>query len=113
MGQDDQPSFKDLDARLKQARKAREPRPARREARPLGVAFRLSVEMVVGLVVGGVIGYFLDRWLGTSPWLLLVFFFLGAAAGIRNVMRAAEEISRQAEAEEEDGDGDDKGSPPS
>ena len=34
-------------------------------------------------------GFVLDRWLGTSPWLTLVFFMLGAAAGMRNVIRVA------------------------
>jgi len=33
-------------------------------------------------------GWLLDRWLGTKPWLMIVFFFLGAAAGIMNVYRA-------------------------
>lgn len=59
-----------------------------------GWAFRLSVELVAGLVVGGGIGWLLDRWLGTSPALLILFFFLGAAAGIRNVFRAAKEMNR-------------------
>jgi ATP synthase protein I len=48
----------------------------------------------VGLVVGGGIGWLLDRWLGTSPLLLILFFLVGAAAGMYNVVRAAREINR-------------------
>jgi ATP synthase protein I len=59
-----------------------------------GWAFRLSVEMVAGLIVGGGIGWLLDRWLGTSPALLIVFFLLGAAAGTLNVFRTAKEMNR-------------------
>ena len=107
MGQDDpKSSFEDLDARLKSARHRQTPRsPRSREAKPLGVAMRISVELAAGLVVGGGIGYFLDRWLGTGPWLMIVFFFFGAAAGIRNVMRAAEQLSRQQEQDDETGSG--------
>jgi ATP synthase protein I len=50
---------------------------------------RLSSELVAGVVVGAVIGYMLDRWLGLSPWGFIVFVLLGFAAGILNLMRAA------------------------
>jgi ATP synthase protein I len=51
--------------------------------------FRLSSEMVGGVLVGAGLGWLLDRWLGTTPWGLIVFLLLGFAAGILNVMRAA------------------------
>jgi ATP synthase protein I len=51
--------------------------------------FRLSSELVAGVAVGALIGWLLDRWLGSSPWGLIVFLLLGFAAGILNVMRAA------------------------
>lgn len=52
-----------------------------------GVGFRAGVEVVSALIVGAGIGYALDRWLGTWPWLFLAFFVLGAAAGVLNVYR--------------------------
>jgi ATP synthase protein I len=51
--------------------------------------FRLSSELVAGVVVGAAIGWALDRWLGISPWGMIVFLLLGFAAGVLNVMRAA------------------------
>jgi ATP synthase protein I len=51
--------------------------------------FRLSSELVAGVLVGAGIGWLLDRWLGISPWGLIVFLLLGFAAGVLNVMRSA------------------------
>jgi ATP synthase protein I len=51
--------------------------------------FRLSTELVAGVVVGAGLGWLIDRWLGISPWGLIVFLMLGFAAGVLNVMRAA------------------------
>jgi ATP synthase protein I len=60
----------------------------------LGLAFRVAVELVAALCVGLAIGWGLDRVLGTKPWGLIVFFFIGAAAGMLNVLRAAKDIGR-------------------
>jgi ATP synthase protein I len=51
--------------------------------------FRLSSELVAGVLVGAVIGWSLDHWLGISPWGMIVFLLLGFAAGVLNVMRTA------------------------
>ena len=54
-----------------------------------GMAMRLATEFVAGILVGGAIGWFLDGWLGTSPWGLVAFVFLGLAAGVLNALRTA------------------------
>ena len=55
----------------------------------IGRAFRLSTEFMAGIIAGGGLGWLLDRWLGTSPWGLIVFLLLGFGAGTFNVVRAA------------------------
>jgi len=64
---------------------------AQRAATASGYAkgFRLSSELVAGVLVGAGIGWLLDRWLGVSPWGLIVFLLLGFAAGVLNLMRSA------------------------
>jgi len=51
--------------------------------------FRLSSELVAGVVVGAGVGWLIDRWFAISPWGLIVFLLLGFAAGVLNVMRSA------------------------
>ena len=51
--------------------------------------FRLSSELIAGVVVGAAIGWGFDRLLSTSPWGLIVFFLLGFTAGVVNVVRSA------------------------
>ncbi|MEX1061328.1 MAG: AtpZ/AtpI family protein [Methyloceanibacter sp.] len=62
----------------------------------LGQALRLGVELVAGVAVGGFIGWALDRFLGTAPFLMVVFLGLGAAAGILNVVRTAKRMQAEA-----------------
>jgi ATP synthase protein I len=61
-------------------------------SRGMGLAFRMATELVAALLVGGGIGWFLDRWLDTRPWLLLVFLALGMAAGTLNSFREAKRL---------------------
>jgi ATP synthase protein I len=95
------PSLSDLGARLDAVRRReREEAGAsprlRVESGAYGVAWRLSVEMVAGLVFGGVLGWLLDSWLGTKPWLLIACFLLGCAAGMNSAIRAARRINAEA-----------------
>lgn len=93
MTEGNSPPPDDFDARLRAARRQADGdagRPQRAEGPSvLGYAFRIGVELVAGLAVGAGMGWLLDRWLGTSPWLLILFFFLGSGAGVLNVFRAA------------------------
>ena len=63
----------------------------------LGQALRLGIELVAGVAVGGFIGWWLDRFLGTAPFLMVVFLGLGAAAGIMNVVRTAKRMQADAQ----------------
>ncbi|KAA5606523.1 AtpZ/AtpI family protein [Roseospira marina] len=53
----------------------------------LGLGMRIGVELVATLAVGGGIGYMIDAWAGTAPLFMVVFLFLGGAAGVSNVYR--------------------------
>ena len=65
-----------------------------RNACAMGLAFRVGIELAAGLVVGGGLGWLLDRWWGTGPAMLILFFFLGAVAGMFNVFRATRNMNR-------------------
>ena len=61
----------------------------------MGTAFKLGTELVAAVGVGTIIGFILDNWFGTKPWLIIIFFFLGAAAGMLNVIRAANRMQKE------------------
>lgn len=84
--------IEDLDARLQRLKAEVEAKktPAGEAPRSgAGMAFEMSTHLVAGIVVGGGLGYLLDEWLGTAPVMLVVLFFMGAAAGMLNVYRTA------------------------
>ena len=60
----------------------------------IGHAFKISTELLAAVIVGTIIGFILDNWFGTKPWLILIFFFVGVIAGILNVIRSAKNIQR-------------------
>tara|TARA_B100000965_G_scaffold180013_1_gene150136 strand:- start:606 stop:881 length:276 start_codon:yes stop_codon:yes gene_type:complete len=60
----------------------------------IGTAFKMSTELVSAVAVGTIIGFILDNWFGTKPWLILIFFFVGVIAGILNVIKSAKKIQR-------------------
>ena len=61
----------------------------------MGSAFKLGTELVAAVAVGTIIGFILDNWFDTKPWLIIIFFFLGAIAGILNVIRAANRMQNE------------------
>ena len=60
----------------------------------IGTAFKMSTELVAHVVVGTIIGFILDKTFGTKPWLILIFFFVGAVAGIINVFKSAKNMQK-------------------
>ena len=60
-----------------------------------GSAFKLGTELVAAVAVGTIIGFILDSWFDTKPWLIIIFFFLGTAAGILNVIKTANRMQRE------------------
>jgi ATP synthase protein I len=98
MASHDPDRLNELGERVKEAQRRNAAKAKRPPPTPLGIAGRFATELVASLVVGGGLGWGLDWLLGrfglhTKPVFLIVFFILGAAAGIRNVMRAATELN--------------------
>ena len=66
----------------------------------------LGFSVPMAIVLGGGAGWLLDRWLGTAPWLFLVFLGFGIVAGLRNVVRAASAVAgNDAPVEDSEGEG--------
>jgi ATP synthase protein I len=90
------PSKKGFDARLRAAQARQADRgigtAARSQKSGLGFAFRIGTELVVGVAMGAAIGIGLDYWLDSRPWFMILFFFLGAGAGMLNVYRTVSGI---------------------
>ncbi|MBN9488305.1 MAG: AtpZ/AtpI family protein [Alphaproteobacteria bacterium] len=89
----------ELDERLKKARGPAKDEPRldlRVSHRQTGVAYRVMVDMIAGLLVGGFLGYGLDRWMGWAPYSLVVGLLLGFAAGVNNAWRAIRAYSEEA-----------------
>ena len=61
----------------------------------MGNAFKLGTELIAAVAVGTIIGFILDTLFDTKPWLIIIFFFLGAAAGMLNVIRAANRMQKE------------------
>ena len=90
--------FKDFKTRLKIAKsKLKNNSDSDKEKRGLfmGNAFKLSTEFVAAVVVGTIIGFILDSWFGTKPWLIVIFFFLGSAAGMLNIIKVAKLMQKK------------------
>ena len=86
-----------LETRLRRLKEThREPVREARRANAIGSAFRLTTELVAGVIVGAAIGWSLDRFIGSQPVFLLVFLFLGIAAGVVNVFRTAQRMNAEA-----------------
>ncbi|GHF31062.1 hypothetical protein GCM10017044_28110 [Kordiimonas sediminis] len=96
---DQEPNLKSLDDRLKKARSQVTEDVQEDAPSPVGIAWRLGIELVAGVLVGLLIGNTLDDWLGTKPLFLILMLFLGFGAGIRNVVRESKRMQVLLEAE--------------
>ena len=81
-----------LKDRLKNARKKLNVEKENPQTSNIGQAFKLSTALVAAVLVGTIIGFILDNWFETKPWLIIIFFFVGVVAGILNVIRSAKKL---------------------
>jgi ATP synthase protein I len=80
------------------------PEGMKRNAGILAGAGTMGLHLVSGPAVGFIIGYFLDDWLGTHPWMKAVFFLLGVISGFKLVYEDARKIARETENPRDQGD---------
>ncbi|AXI45032.1 F0F1 ATP synthase subunit I [Sulfitobacter sp. SK012] len=101
MDPESQEKLRQLDARIKVAKGAQAPKPRVDEHYSQAQhAWRMVIELVAGLGIGFGIGYGLDLLFGTLPIFMVIFVMLGLAAGIKTMLRSAQEMQRQKMAEE-------------
>lgn len=92
---DKRDALDDLAARIAETRGRQQPVEKNRgHASMLGLAYRFTVEMLAGIGVGGFVGWWMDKWFGTSPAFLLILLFLGMIAGLVNSVRTVNEMRR-------------------
>ena len=88
--------IKELDSKIKNlSKKTRKVESESSSNSSLGMAMKLSSEMVAAVFVASLIGYYLDKWLETEPFFLILLFFLGAITGILNVVRTSKMINKE------------------
>ena len=90
-------SIKEISTRLEIAKKNLKKNKVKNNssnAASLGKALKISTELVAAVVVGSTIGFILDNWFDTKPWLIIIFFFIGVAAGILNVIKSAKKMHK-------------------
>ena len=89
---------KDFKTRLKIAKKKFEEKTSSESNKKgafMGNAFKLGTELIAAVAVGTIIGFILDTWFDTKPWLMIIFFFIGSAAGMLNVIKVAKEMQKE------------------
>ncbi|TVQ56205.1 MAG: AtpZ/AtpI family protein [Rhodobacteraceae bacterium] len=86
-----------IEARIDALRAARRPKRlgAEEKVSAAALAWRMTTELVVGVGLGFAIGWWIDGAAGTKPLFLLIFGALGFAAGVRTMLRSAQEVSRR------------------
>ncbi len=101
---DDMRRVEALEARVNAARKSAEkPDSNQVSQRQTNVAYRVLVDIIAGLLVGGFLGYWLDRWWGTAPYMLVTMIFLGFVGGANNAWRAIKAYAAEAEKDQQSG----------
>ncbi|MEM6974185.1 MAG: AtpZ/AtpI family protein [Pseudomonadota bacterium] len=95
----------DLASRIAAAKAKHAHRPRRPQGAIRGweLGFRMMLELVVGIAIGGAMGYGLDWLIGSLPLFTIVLGLFGFAAGIRVMLRSAEEVNRPRGAPKGDG----------
>ena len=91
----DEDKLKELRDRIEPAKSSNTPNTKKNKESGAGFGFKISTEIIAALVVGVGIGLIVDKYLGTKPFGLIIFFIFGALAGFLNVYRVMRRIEKQ------------------
>ena len=91
----DEDKLKELKDRIENAKSSNTSFPKNNKGSGAGFGFKISTEIIAALVVGVGIGLIVDKYLGTKPFGLIIFFIFGALAGFLNVYRVMRRIEKQ------------------
>ena len=91
----DEEKLKELKERIQTAKSANILKQNTKKESGAGFGFKISTEIIAALVVGVGIGLIVDKYLGTKPFGLIIFFIFGAIAGFLNVYRVMRRIEKQ------------------
>ena len=91
----DEDKLQDLKDRIETAKSSNTPNIKKNNESGAGFGFKISTEIIAALVVGVGIGLIVDKYLGTKPFGLIIFFIFGALAGFLNVYRVMRRIEKQ------------------
>lgn len=100
----DHDKLQELGARLDKARveeQKKAPKTKTKSGPSIARAYKVGIELMVAMFVGLAAGFFLDKYLETTPLFIIIFFLLGVAAGFRNVYKAAQMMGNQSSSDEE------------
>ena len=91
----DEDKLRELKDRIETAKSSNSPNTKKNKESGAGFGFKISTEIIAALVVGVGIGLIVDKYLGTNPFGLIIFFIFGALAGFLNVYRVMRRIEKQ------------------
>ncbi len=97
MNQNNDNRLKKLDDRIKSAKIKKETKEQtvnQPNSKSIGLGMRVALEMVASVAVGGVIGWYVDKFLDSKPWFFLIFLTLGVAAGLKSVFKVIKIIEK-------------------
>jgi ATP synthase protein I len=92
MNTNDDQKLQDLQAQIDALKEKTEPRPEKptAQAENMSLGMRAGTELIGAIGGSALIGYGLDRWLGTAPWIMIVLLILGVGAGFMNVWKVTQ-----------------------
>jgi len=91
----DEEKLQELKERIQTAKAINTPQKKRKKESGAGFGFKISTEIIAALIVGVGIGLIVDKYFGTKPFGLIIFFIFGALAGFLNVYRVMRRIEKQ------------------